>query len=451
MKSLLLAIAMLLMQGGYQANVDHSEEVDAAPARFHFERALELPPASHGQACAIIDDAVYAHSSGRLNDLRIYTSGDITSGDITSRDMEIPFARTESREAGQQEEAARILNLGKQGASIAFDVAMPQRPYTEVDLDLNASDFYATAHVWGEQNAAAARTDLGQFVLFDLRSRGLSRSTTLTLQESSFPLLHVEIKVTPSPGSDGRLLTPEMVRGAIVPPSREAQTLYTTVAAANVIAQTGRFSVATLHVPAHVPVERVHFVLAPDFRRDFLRTVTISARPDLADAIGSAESVEGEIERVNRPGSADGIPAIRSERLAVEALLASSLRQSATVTVSVNNGDDAPLGLRAVELQMRQRALCFDAQPGARYVLRYGSASSVRSPAYDYARLFHASPSPVRVSLGTEAPNPKFRDEVLQRSYVDRHPEVLWVALLLVIGVLGTVALHNARRVGRPQ
>jgi len=26
---------------------------------------------------------------------------------------------------------------------------------------------------------------------------------------------------------------------------------------------------------------------------------------------------------------------------------------------------------------------------------------------------------------------------------------LLWVALLLVIGVLGTIALHNARRVGR--
>jgi hypothetical protein len=36
-----------------------------------------------------------------------------------------------------------------------------------------------------------------------------------------------------------------------------------------------------------------------------------------------------------------------------------------------------------------------------------------------------------------------------EKTYNDRHPELLWVALLLVIAVLGTIALHNARRVGR--
>jgi hypothetical protein len=107
--------------------------------------------------------------------------------------------------------------------------------------------------------------------------------------------------------------------------------------------------------------------------------------------------------------------------------------------------------LAAVELQMRQRKVCFEAEPGAAYVLRYGGVEPVRAPVYDYTRLFQASATPVAVMLGPEGPNPDFREEVHTKPYTERHPEVLWVALLLVIAVLGTVALHNARRVGRPK
>ena len=135
--------------------------------------------------------------------------------------------------------------------------------------------------------------------------------------------------------------------------------------------------------------------------------------------------------------------------MSVESLLATNVRSDALVTVAVENGDDAPLPLHSVELQMRQRTLCFEAEPGAEYLLRYGDASPVRSPVYDYARLFQASATPVKVALGAERLNPQFHEEVVLRPYTERHPEILWVALLLVIGVLGTVALHNARRVGR--
>jgi hypothetical protein len=425
---------MLFLQGAY----DRANEVDAAPERFRFQRVLQPPPDVNGQACAVLDASIYAHTGGQLSALRIYSDG-----------HEVPFAITESGELGQQQEPARVMNLGRHGNAIVFDLAMPQRPYTSVVLDLDGRDFYATAKVSGAQGFDAPRTDLGQFVLFDLRSDGLSRSTTLALQESSFPILHVEMTFTPAPGGDAKSLVPDMVHGASVPPSREAQTLYTTVAETTVIEQHGKLTVATLHVPAHVPIERAHIALDPAFRHDFLRAVTVAGKADAPGAIGADESVPGEIERVERPPSAAGIPAIRSEQLNVDALLASDLREPATITVTINNGDDAPLPLRAVDLQMRQREICFDAQPAAAYLLRYGDDAPVRPPVYDYAQLFRASATAAPVTLAVETPNPQFREETHQRSYTDRHPELLWVALLLVITVLGTVAIHNARRVGR--
>jgi hypothetical protein len=434
MRAAAAALAMLLLQGAY----DRSDEVDAAPERFRFQRTLQVPAAAQGQACAAIDAAVYAHSAGRLNELRIYSDA-----------KEVPFVQTTSGVLGQQEEPARLMNLGRQGSAIAFDLAMPQRAYTEVVLDLDGRDFYATAKVSGAQQLGGPRTDLGQFVLFDLRSNGLARSTTLALQESSFAVLHIEMTVTPAPGATVKTFQPEMVRGAAVPPSREAQTLYTTVATTTAFTQKDKSTIAVLHVAAHVPVERARFVVDPAFHHNFLRAATVTGKPDTATTPGTDEAVDGEIERVDQPAGINGIPAIRSEQFNVDALLASNLRESATVTVSVHNGDDAPLPLRSVELQMRQREVCFDANPGATYVLRYGDAEPVRSPVYDYARLFRASATATAATLGPETPNPQFREDKRERAYTDRHPEVLWVVLLLVIGVLGAVALHNARRVGR--
>jgi hypothetical protein len=249
-----VAVALLLLQGSY----DSVDEVDAAPDHFQFQRALQPPAEARGQACAVLDAAVFGHSAGRLNDLRIYSDG-----------HEVAFAQTTSGELGQQEEPARVMNLGRQGKEIVFDLAMPQRTYTEVVLDLDGRDFYATAKVSGMQTIGAPKTDLGQVALFDLRSQGLSRSTTLALQESSFALLHVELTVTPAPGGAAKSFGPDIVRGASVPPSREAQTLYTTVATTSTFTTKGRESLASLSVPAHVPVERVSFALQPEFAKNF--------------------------------------------------------------------------------------------------------------------------------------------------------------------------------------
>src|ERR1700712_2511859 len=290
MRGAAVALAMLLLQGAY----DRSDEVDAAPQRFRFQRELHVLAEAKGQACAAIDANVYAHSQGRLNELRIYSGA-----------KEVPFVQTTSGVLGEQEEPARVMNLGRQGSAIVFDLAMPQRAYTEVVLDLDGRDFYATAKVSGAQQPAAPRTDLGQFVLFDLRSNGLARSTTLALQEPSFALLHVEMTVTPSPGAAVKTFEPEMVRGAAVPPSREAQTLYTTVATTTAFEQKNKSTVATLHVAAHVPIERARIVVDPAFHRNFLRALTVTGRPDTATTAVADEAVEGEIERVDQPAGAN--------------------------------------------------------------------------------------------------------------------------------------------------
>ena len=85
--------------------------------------------------------------------------------------------------------------------------------------------------------------------------------------------------------------------GATVPPDRESQSVYTTIASTSVIDQQGHWSAATIVVPPHVPVERARFVLEPQFRADFLRDATVAATPmeNGLEALGAAEGVSGHI------------------------------------------------------------------------------------------------------------------------------------------------------------
>ena len=91
-------------------------------------------------------------------------------------------------------------------------------------LDLAGHDFLATAAVSGTRDPNYSnQTQLGEFTLFDLTSQHLSRNTTIHLQETSLPFLHIELSVSPAAGAPMIRPTPDMVRGVSVPPSREAQ------------------------------------------------------------------------------------------------------------------------------------------------------------------------------------------------------------------------------------
>jgi len=153
-----------------------------------------------------------------------------------------------------------------------------------------------------------------------------------------------------------------MVLGAQVPPSREAQILYTTVAETTSVAIVGRESRASFVVPTRVPVERVEFVLAPGFKANFSRdvrvTATIEPGAKPVDGDGRAplpEVITGNILRVHTTETGREI---RVEQLGIPAILGSNLQQPAKIEVAIENGDDEPLPIAAVRLEMRQRKLC---------------------------------------------------------------------------------------------
>jgi hypothetical protein len=444
------ALALLAL---FLWQVAASEPPVAQPSAMQYQRAIRLTGGQDGagQVCAVLDAAIFSHAAVALADLRIYPLG-------TDAAHELPYAITMSESASEDSASARVVNLGSRDGRIVFDLEMPQRAYTGVTLQLNPAvyDFIATATVSG-MNSLTERdkaTALGTFTLFDLTSQHLSRSTTIPLQESTFKFLHVELSFTSVPGvmvNNSEWFVPAIVgRSASVPPSREAQTVYSTVAETATVVTKGRQSVATFELPARVPVERVSFAIAPGFAGNFSREVRVSALTAASDQDGRAplpEVVNGSILRVH---ASEAGREIRSEHLGVPAVLGANLQRTAKVEVTVENGDDQPLPITSVRLEMRQRKICFAAPAADSGLALYYGDSELDAPVYDYARLFVASPTAQAAQLGPEALNASYKAPAAERlPFPERHPEALWIALIAAISALSLVAMHAAKNLGQ--
>ena len=400
------------------------------------------------RACTVLDAPVFAHARPSLADLRLYEG-----------EREVPYVATISESAAAMPDRAQVMNLGRRGSHIIFDLAMPQRAYTAIDLELGQANFLALARVTGLRTLADKNvTELGTFTLFDLSGQSLSRNTSLPLQESSFPFLHVDLAVRGLPGLAAPGVDPSIMKGASVPPSREAQTLYTVVAETGDLKQQGRRTVAGFDVPANVPVERVEVTLVPDHAANqptnrsanFSRTVHVVATPlkdGVSDKAGDSpnlhDEVSGVISRVRMTTAGE---TIRTEQLGFNATLNTSGHAGTHVEVSVDNGDDKPVALRSIRLAMRERRLCFDNAGHETMRLMYGD-EALELPMYDYARTFNASEPADVAKPGPEEKNPLYQARVTEPTPVtERHPELLWVGLLAVLGVLALIAFRSAKR-----
>jgi hypothetical protein len=397
---------------------------------FRYEKPFAAPAAKTGQTCAALDAGIFAHALPELADLRLYRTG---QGGGT----ETPYAIHEAAPVEQKQKEIAPLNLGRKGPHTTFEAVMPEGRYSDVELDITAKDFIATVAVTGAPNETGREgTELGLFTIFDLTGQKLGRSTVLHLPESDLKYLYFSI--------DGTVKHQD-VQGLSVE-RLPAKQQYVTVTDTHQGSQKDKSTIFTFKVPAHVPVERIEFVVgaAP---ANFSRDVTVKAAPVIAakettDA-EPPQPVESSGNLLRLHATRDG-HRIDEEDLAVAAPWGSFGDSGSMWTVTVDNGDDAPLAIADVRLEMAERTLCFDAAAGVSYTLYYGDPA-LMAPRYDYARLFVADAAAAQAALGPEKENPEYRARPDSRAFTERHPALLWVALVLVVAVLGLVALRTAK------
>jgi hypothetical protein len=139
---------------------------------------------------------------------------------------------------------------------------------------------------------------------------------------------------------------------------------------------------------------------------------------------------------------------IDEERLTMNAPVA-DLDKPAKWTVAIDNGDDPPLPVQSVRLQMLQRILCFEAAGTGRYTLFYGDPA-LTAARYDYATLFTPQKDATEATAGPEQRNPEYQPRPDQRPLTERYPALLWGALVVVIVLLAGIAFRSASGNGAP-
>jgi hypothetical protein len=404
---------------------------------FRYERPLENLPQLPGQTCVALDPAIFAHASAQLADLRVYRNEAGRDG------AETAYAIHTAATIEGKEQPVALMNLGRRGGETVFDAAMPEGSYNDIQLAITGHDFIAAVTVSGSQSetrGAETRLDtkLGSYTIFDLTKQKLGRSTVLHLADSDFRYLHFRVAGPIAPDDISGLSAGRLLVG---------QPKYVTVAESTNAKQLGHESVIEFTVPEHVPVDRILFapVAAPaNFSRDVTVSVTAAPQTPSGDG-GTQEPTAGSSGNLLRVHSVQEGRRIEEERLTLDAPRAAEFDTEAKWKVSIDNGDDPPIAFQSVRLEMLERSLCFDAAAGAAYTLYYGDPT-LAAPRYDYARLFAYDANAPRATTGAEELNAAYHPRPDQRPFTERHPALLWVALVAVIAVLGVIALRTAKR-----
>lgn len=372
-----------------------------------------------GQQYAIVDETLWQHSRPDLADLRLYAG-----------ENEVPYALTVER--GSLETERRIIQVlqpGKVGGKTQFFLEMsPLAEYDRIDLGIKARDFVAKVRVEGQDDLHGAKwVTLANSIIYDLSSDSLGSNTTLRLPLTRYKYLRIIL--------DGPV-QPSDVQTATAEVREEEKEVWRTLSSQAKQEQKGKDTVFIFSVPRNVPLERLVFTIDPA-QPNFKREVELQTEQNIPLR-------SGEISRVHMVRHGQKID---SEQMKLDLGGISP----GTLKVMVHNGDDPPLKINNVQLQQYERRIYFSSAAAPR--LYYGD-EKLPAPEYDYAKLFQKDAQAAPVELGPEQTNTAYTGRPDERPWSEKHPVILWVAIIAAVVVLAGVALRSMKTTmagtGRP-
>ena len=359
----------------------------------------------------VVDEELWTHSRPDLGDMRLMDGG-----------SPVQYALSEQRAATTSEEVeAKILNLGSVSGHTEFDLdTQGLAEYDRIRLRLDAHDFVATASVsGGSEPGKATEVQLTPSTLYDFAKEQLGSNFQLKLPPSSFRYLHIKLSAG---------ISPQQVKGAAIFNLREQQARWAKVGSCGTPQQKQHFTIISCSLAPRVPLNRISFQVAPG-QVNFRRVVILEDDKDATFASGEISRV-----RVNRAGTL-----VVNEELSIAASGGAS-----QFTIAIDNGDNPPLDVTGAELLSIERRVYFDPQGKSTLRLYYGD-EKLPAPVYDYARFFHQEASAARAQLGPGAHNAQYAGRPDDRPWSERHPGVLWSAMLAAVAVLALVAFRGLR------
>jgi hypothetical protein len=261
---------------------------------------------------------------------------------------------------------------------------------------------------------------LGDSILYDLSRESLGSNSMLRLPRSTYRYLRVTI--------DGPV-KPQDVTGASAEHRLVQNPMWVNVGSAPAVEQQGKDTVFTFDVPENVPVERVVFTVdpaQPNFRREVefqsgQKAPLGSGEINRIHMVRAGQKIDSEVQQVNFYG-----------------------RGQKVIKVIVHNGDDRPLKITAARLQQHERRVYFESPAGSQLTLFYDD-QKLESPVYDYDKLFQRDANATVALLGAETRNAAFTGRPDERPWSEKHPAVLWIAIVAAVLVLGGLALRSMK------
>jgi len=383
----------------------------AGPALSYFQQQRKVDAPGNGQHYVPVDETIWKNARPDLGDLRLY-----------SGENEIPYALVVQRGSLEHDhKPVRVLQQATVAGKTQFLIDMAGVvEYDHIDLNMATKNFVAHAKVEGQDDMHGSNWALvAEPILYDLSKENLGENSMLRLPLSTYKYLRVTI--------DGPV-KPADVLGASSEFRQEQKAVWRDVANSPQASERNHDSVWTFDVPQNVPVERVTFEISDPNQANFLRQVEIAN--DKGMRLGG-----GEISKVHMVRNGNKID---TEKADVEF---SALGEK-TITVTIHNGDDKPLKLTA-RLQQYQRRIYFDGPQAGSVTLYYGDEKLER-PVYDYAKLFQEQ-NATEARLGAAETNAAYTGRPDERPWSERHPAVLWIAIIAAVLILGTVALRSMK------
>jgi len=388
---------------------------------FRYERPVQV--SGPGQNYAVVDKAIWVHSRPDLGDLRLYRG-----------QKETPYALV-TEQGGAQSAAVSVpvLQQSTVAGKTQFLVDMNAlADYDHVALKIATKNFVAHATVEGQDDTHEKHwASLRDSILYDLSRENLGSNLTLRLPRTRFKYLRVTL--------DGPV-QPEDVQGAFSTSGAPEPAVWVGINDAPIQEQKGKDTILTFEVPAEVPAERV-LLLVDRTQANFRRGVEI--QDEAGRWLGS-----GEISRIHMVRDGRRIDSEDQEVALTNSLHSGNTTEipniNKTIRVVIHNGDDPPLALKGARLEQLERRIYFDAPAQGQLALYYGD-QKLEQPVYDYAKLFQRDAAVTGAILGSETPNSEYTGRPDERPWSERHPTVLWAAIIAAVAILGGIALRSMR------
>ncbi len=361
-----------------------------------------------------VDEEQWMHSSDSLSDLRIYGA----------QGNEVPYQmQTQSASAASTQVAARMLQLGTTAGSTTFvlDVSAVSE-YNRIALEMETRNFVAHATVEGMDDIhAKTATGLGTYTLYDFTDERLGRNFELRLPDSRFRFLRIALSSE---------ISTRDVKGASISFWEEKSAGWSNIHAQPRIEREGKTTVIRWETSPKVPLDRVVFEVDGV---NYSRTMWLEDAKAFRIASGTLSRVK--LQRKGR--------SVESENLELHVGGA----HSGSYKLVIENGDDPPLAIRRVQPQFVARRIYFDPHGESALKLYYGD-DRLSAPVYDYSKLFVEQPDAVAAALGDGAHNSAYTGRPDERPWSDRHPSVVWIALVVAVAALGALALRGMKPAG---